>query len=278
MSVPRPEYPRPQLLRREWSCLNGVWELAYDERDVGLRDGWEGGRTFDRRVVVPFPLESERSGVADPSPPPVVWVRRRFEVPEAWRGGRVALRIGACDQEARVFVNGRDVGGGRGGQAPVACEVGHALRAGGNEVVVRIHDPATWTRPRGKQAAGALRTPVDYDPVTGIWQSVWLEPLPPVSIDAVWTRFRHEDGALAVHVALSEPFEGTLEVVLRDGERELARARRETMGRPESRVPLQAPRARRWSPEDPHLHALEVVLLEGERLLDRVTSQVGLRE
>ncbi len=105
--VPRPEYPRPALAREAWLNLNGPWELALDDGDRGLRDGWERGRAFDRRIVVPFPLEAELSGVGDRTPHPVVWYRRQVELAPDVAGRRLALRIGACDFATRVFVNGR---------------------------------------------------------------------------------------------------------------------------------------------------------------------------
>jgi beta-galactosidase/beta-glucuronidase len=276
--IPRPEYPRPALVRARWQSLNGRWELGYDPGDRGLRDGWQSGRRFERSVVVPFPLESALSGVVDPEPPPVVWYRRHFQVPHAWLEERTVLHVGACDYEAQLFVNGRGVGSHRGGYAPIACEVGHALHSGENEVVLRVSDPPTWSRPRGKQWAGAVRTPVDYDTVTGIWQSVWLEPLPPVSIAELWTRFALETGELAVHVALSEPVDAELEAVLRDGEREVARARGATFGRIEARLRLPVPSPALWSPASPHLYELHVRLLEGGRESDRAQQWVGLRE
>jgi len=275
---PRPEYPRPQLVRPRWRNLNGPWEWAPDPAERGLRDGWEQGRPFERRVVVPFPPEAPLSGVGDPDPPPVSWYRRVIDLPREEVGGRVVLRVGACDFETAAFVNGRGVGGHRGGYAPCAFEVGHALRPGPNEIVLRVADPPTWTRPRGKQAAGAFRTPVDYDPASGIWQTVWLEPLPAVSLDEVWTRFDRARGELAVHAVLSEPMDAELEAVLRLGDRELARGRRGTLGRREAVVRLAVPAARLWSPDDPVLHDLEVRLADGEVELDRVTSPVGLRE
>jgi len=275
---PRPEYPRPQLVREAWQNLNGPWELAFDDEDRGLAEGWESGRAFAGRVQVPFPIESELSGVAERTPRPRLWMRRRVELPAAWRGGRVALRVGACDHEARVFCNGREVGRHRGGYAPFACELGHALRPGVNELVMRVEDADTWTQPRGKQATAALRTPVDYDRVTGVWQTVWLEPLPALSIDDVWTRFDRSGGELAVYVALSQPAGATVRAELRDGDVPVAAEERPTGGRPEIRLPLRVPAPRLWSPDDPHLYTLVVELREGGRALDRVRHPVGLRE
>jgi beta-galactosidase/beta-glucuronidase len=267
--VLRPEYPRPLLVRPRWRNLNGEWELGFDEADRGLRDGWEGGRAFEGRVQVPFPVRKA---------PPVVWYRRDFELSGDELAPRVALRIGACDYETRVFLNGQQIGEHRGGYTPIACEAAHALRAGRNELVLRVEDRDTWSQPRGKQEAGAFRTPVDYDASIGVWQTVWLEPLPEVSIEEVWTRWSRAEAELAVHVAFSRPFEGDVEVVLGQAGQVVARERGSALGRPEKRIPMRVPLPRVWSPADPHLYELELVLHAGGREVDRAASYCGLRE
>jgi hypothetical protein len=276
--VPRPEYPRPALAREAWLNLNGPWELALDDGDRGLRDGWERGRAFDRRIVVPFPLEAELSGVGDRTPHPVVWYRREVELAPDVAGRRLALRIGACDFATRVFVNGREVGAARGGYAPIACEIAHAVRAGRNEIVLRVEDRDTWSQPRGKQIAGAFPTGVDYDRVTGVWQTVWLEPLPELAIEDVWTIWTPAPGELAVHVAFDGLFDGEVRAALFDAGREVAHADGAGWGRPEARLALRVPGARAWSPAHPHLYELRVELAAGGRTLDAVRCPVGLRE
>ncbi|MDJ0864547.1 MAG: glycoside hydrolase family 2 TIM barrel-domain containing protein [Myxococcota bacterium] len=277
-AVPRPEYPRPQLVRPDWTNLNGTWQLGDDPDDRGLAEGWERGRPLERRVVVPYPLESELSGAADREPAPVVWYRRELDWDPAGAGARTMLRIGASDYETQVFVNGRQVGAHRGGYDPIACAVGPALRPGRNEMVLRVADPPTWTRPRGKQAAGAARTPVDYDAVTGVWQTVWLEPLPEVSCDEVWTQWQGARAELRVNVSFSEPWPGALECALARDDEVVARERREALGRLEASLVLAVPTPRAWSPDDPFLYELRVRLLDGEREVDAVTQPVGLRE
>ncbi|MFQ5699806.1 MAG: glycoside hydrolase family 2 TIM barrel-domain containing protein [Myxococcota bacterium] len=281
---PRPEYPRPLLVRPGWSNLNGSWELGFDPSDRGLREGWERGRPFEGRIQVPYPIGSELSGCRAPEDPlPVVWYRRRFRHAPTGRGARGAaartlLRIGACDFATRVFVNGQQVGAHRGGYSPIACEVGHVLRPGENEVVLRVEDPATWSQPRGKQAAGAARSPVDYDAITGVWQTVWLEDLPEVSIDEIYTCWSRASGELAVHGVFSELWDGEVEVALYDHTREVARATGSGFGRREVRVVLRPPGPREWSPEDPHLYALRVELRRGAETMDLASSYTGLRE
>ncbi len=281
--VPRSEYPRPELRRERWRCLNGAWELEVDDDDRGLAEGWHTGRSFSRRIVVPYPLEAELSGAGDRGPHPVVWYRRSVVIEDGFAPERLVLRIGACDHSARLFVNGREVGSHRGGYSPIAADVGHCLRPGQNELVVRVEDRETWAQPRGKQIVGAGGTGIDYDGVTGIWQSAWLEPLPALSIESVWCRSSLADEELAVHVEFGAAgsaalFDGDVEVLLLDGAREVARASAPGLGRPEVRVALRVPAPRLWSPDAPHLYDLRVRLLRDGRCIDEVGCDAGLRE
>jgi len=279
----RSEYPRPALRRPRWLCLNGPWELELDDADEGLAAGWHTGRGFSRRIVVPYPIEAELSGVGDRSPHAVIWYRRHFALPDGFAAERLVLRIGACDRAARVFVNGREAGAHRGGYAPIAVDVAHLLRPGENEVVIRAEDRATWALPRGKQIAGAGGTGIDYDGVTGIWQSVWLEPLPKLSIESAWTRYAVGSRELAIAVEFGAArdaaiFDGEVEAALFDGEREVARGGAAGLGRPEARIVLTVADPRLWSPDDPHLYRLVVRLVREGLVLDEAESDVGLRE
>ncbi len=281
--IPRGEYPRPELRRPRWLCLNGLWELELDDADRGLAAGWHTGRAFSRRIVVPYPLESELSGIGDLTPHPIVWYRRCFTLPEAFLAERLVLRIGACDHAARVFVNGREVGTHRGGYTPFGFDVAHCLRLGENEIVIRVEDRETWAQPRGKQIIGAGGTGIDYDAVTGIWQSVWLEPLPQLCVESVWSRYSLERRELAVQVEFGAAqdvalFGGEVEATLFDGEVEIMRGSAPGFGRPEARVVLAVPAPRHWSPDDPHLYRLVVRLLCEERVVDAVECDLGLRE
>lgn len=281
--LPRGEYPRPSLRRPRWLCLNGPWEFEIDDDDVGLAAGWHTERAFTRRIIVPYPAEAELSGIADRSPHGVVWYRRCFTLPAGFEGARVVLRIGACDRATRAFVNGREVGAHRGGYAPISLDVAHCLRAGENELVIRAEDRATWALPRGKQIVGAGSTGIDYDGVTGIWQSVWLEPLPQISIESVWTRYAAASRELAVHIDFGAArdvalFDGEVEAVLLDGTREVARGNAPGFGRPEARIVLRIADARLWSPDDPHLYRLVVRLRSGGHAVDEANCDTGLRE
>src|SRR5947209_8340685 len=145
----RPEYPRPQMVRREWLNLNGLWQFAFDDQDMGRQSGWSAGKALPMRILVPFTFEAGLSGIGRGGEVHEhVWYRRTFTVPLAWRhgpfrGGRVLLHFDAVDWQSTVWVNGRELGAHRGGYSPFTVDVTDALRTRGpQEVVVSVYDPA----------------------------------------------------------------------------------------------------------------------------------------
>src|ERR1035441_826322 len=166
-----PEYPRPQMVRQDWLNLNGLWDFAITSKDAKRA-------TFQTQILVPFPVESALSGVMRPvSENERIWYRRTFEVPMKWLGRRVLLHFGAVDFEATVWVNGQEIGQHRGGYDAFSFDITDALKQyGANELLVTAWDPTdAGTQPRGKQ----VRKPnsIWYTPTSGIWQTVWLEPV-----------------------------------------------------------------------------------------------------
>ena len=251
---PRPQYPRPQLVRSRWKSLNGRWALASGER-----------------ILVPFPPEAPLSGIGDPRPRERLRYRRTFTVPAAWRGSRVRLNFGAVDHDASVYVNGRFVGRHRGGYTPFGFDVTGALRRGPDarqSVVVDVRDPAGLDadQPLGKQLAKGR---IFYTRTTGIWQSVWLEPVRPGFVSQL--RLRSTLGSLAVDVSGAADAI-SVAVRSRGSRRVLAYGR--TRGRS---LRLAVPGARPWSPESPVLYDVAVRAFRGGRVVDRVRSYTAFR-
>ncbi len=249
-----------------------------DVRNEGMEAGWfDSGLPDPWQITVPYPVESEASGIHEIEPASVVWYEREVDLPPEWQG-RVALRIGACDHWTRAFVNGQEVGQHRGGYAPFAFEIQHALKPGSNRITLRVQDSLSWTQPRGKQA-GTTRWPIDYDSVTGIWQTVWLEPLPAVSIESTATRFSHATGELVYSVCFSAQVEGQVTVeISREGET-VASASAETSLRSEVRLPFTIENGDLWSPDAPNLYDVNITLTDNESGgKDHVTSYLGLRD
>jgi beta-galactosidase/beta-glucuronidase len=252
---PRLEYPRPDLRRAEWQSLNGEWEFGAGARPA-----------FDRKIVVPFCPESELSGIGARAGD-VVWYRRRFDAPKA---ERLLLRFGAVDYRATVWVNDVEVARHEGGHTPFSADVTGALQPGGNVVVVRAEDPlADKTVPRGKQFWTESPEGIFYTPTTGIWQPVWLEPVPARHIDRLHLRPDLAGGAVDFEVGGV----GEAEVVaLFDGQVVGAWSGAAGPGR------LQLDRVVAWHPESPRLYDLEARLLDDEgKVADRVESYFGLR-
>ena len=243
-----------------------------------MQAGWfRSGLSDARDITVPFPVESEASGINDVEPADVVWYARTFEVPNDWRE-RVVLRIGACDHWTRVFINGQEVGQHRGGYAPFAFDIAHALEPGQNRVVIRVQDSLSWTQPRGKQA-GTTRWPIDYDSVTGIWQTVWLEPLPDVSIESTACRFSQASSEVNYTVCFSGQIDGILTAEISRGGRPVAHATTETGLRSEGRLTFSIEDPQLWSPEAPHLYDVKLTLRNHRSdQRDEVTSYLALRE
>ena len=276
--VPRPEYPRPQFVRREWLNLNGDWEFAFDDADQGMQNGWQDGRALDRRIVVPFPYQSELSGINDKGVHEVVWYARSFDFRPEWRGQDLLLHFGAVDYRTTVWVNGQEVGHNQGGHIPFWFDIAPYVRDGENRLTLRVEDRQDPEQPRGKQAVSGVPNEIFYYCSTGIWQTVWLEPAPPMRIQEIKiTPFAEKDSfELSIYLhAPSGPWRLEADL-LEGGEVVVARAE-EKITAAAGRLTLNVPYAKHWSPESPFLYDLVVRLFDGDQLLDEVESYAGLR-
>jgi len=250
--LPRPEYPRPSFRRRDWVNLNGEW-------DFGAGDS----RNFDRRIVVPFGPQSELSGLGVRVPGDVLWYRRRFDAPDS---ARLLLHFGAVDYRATVWVNDEEVATHEGGHTPFSADVSRFAGRPDNVVVVRAEDPfADLTIPRGKQYWKETSEEIFYTPTSGIWQTVWLEPMPERSIGNLVLRPNLDAAAVDIEVVADG---GVDAVVTLQGE-----AVGRWHGSDKGRIALD--RVMPWSPEAPHLYEVDVSMLDGT---DRVVTYFGLRK
>ena len=179
MEIPRPEYPRPQFARSDWLCLNGEWQFEVDSGDSGYDRGLHASEDdLRQRITVPFCPESPLSGIGDPDFMPAVWYRRRVTIPAAWAGRRVLLHFQAVDYDATVWVNGLEVYRHRGGFTPFTVDLHGVVAPGETAIfVVRARDDNRPSQPRGKQSTKYANYSVFYTRTTGIWQTVWLEPV-----------------------------------------------------------------------------------------------------
>lgn len=280
-ALPRPEYPRPQFRRDRWLNLNGYWDFEIDRGDSGLERGLVD-RPLAHRILVPFAPESAMSGIGDPDFLHAVWYRRTIRVPEEWAGDRVVLHFGAVDHDATVWVGGVEVGRHRGGFASFALDVTeHAPPGSTVPVVLRARDEPTRPQARGKQSRTFAPIGADYGRTTGIWQTVWLEPVPPAAL----RRPRITPNLAAAAFELELPLTGgpagaTVLVVASDDAGEAARLqlRADLDLTPRGSLALPEGRVREWSPDDPFLYDLRFELRDADgRLLDALDSYAGLR-
>ncbi|MDX6613897.1 MAG: hypothetical protein QOD75_3083 [Blastocatellia bacterium] len=275
--VPRPEYPRPQFARSFWFNLNGEWEFAFDDADEGLQLGWQDGRELPRRINVPFAYQTERSGINDKSVHELVWYSRTFEFPEQFYRRDLLLNFGAVDYACTVWVNGQEVGHNRGGHVPFQFDIAPYVKPGPNRLTVRVEDRQDSDQPRGKQSHTGVPREIDYYCTTGIWQTVWLEPVPSIRIEEIQLITHAKRNIVELTVFLHAPSAAwRIEAeVLEDG-------KRVTFGEDHTavatgRLALTIPYAKLWSPEHPHLYDLQIRLYDGDKLLDEVGSYVGMR-
>lgn len=283
MEVPRPEYPRPQFVRADWLCLNGEWQFEIDGGDSGYDRGLHSGnQDLRQRIVVPFCPESSLSGIGNVDFMPAVWYRRTVTIPEGWAGRRVLLHFQAVDYDATVWVNGHEVGRHRGGFTPFTCALDSIVGPGETAViVVRARDDNRPAQPRGKQSTKYENYSVFYTRTTGIWQTVWMEPVAECHLRRPRITPDLANGLFRLEQPISQNRPGLqLRATLRDADGIVSTGmvRADLDFAPRLDLPIPAARRRLWSPRDPYLYDLAIELVDGDgQVDDRLDSYVGLR-
>jgi beta-galactosidase/beta-glucuronidase len=266
-----PEYPRPQMKREEWENLNGMWEYAIRAAEENAPEMYEG------HILVPFPVESALSGVKKPvGKDNRLWYRRSFKVPKEWAKKRIHLHFEGVDWETTVWINGHQMGTHRGGYDPFTFDITDALKKRGKqEIILSVWDPINeGTQPRGKQVSEPRG--IWYTSVTGIWRTVWMEPVERSHIESL--RIIPDIDTGEVHVTVHCPDNALgypVELVVSGEESTEIKAK----GKAGQHITITLQNPRLWTPEFPILYDLKVFLKDSQdREIDRVESYFGMRK
>jgi beta-galactosidase/beta-glucuronidase len=265
------EYPRPQMVRKQWLNLNGLWDYAITDSNKGSPGSYDG------QILVPFAVESALSGVTKRiSENNLLWYRRSFEIPANWREKNILLHFGAVDWEANVYVNGIKVGSHQGGYSPFSFNISETLNESGTqELIVSVWDPTSnGTQPRGKQVVKPQG--IWYTPVSGIWQTVWLEPVARQSIASLRITPDVDNGQLRIkaiakmneiegYKVVFEAYDGTLKVAAAESEMNTV-----------TNLKIKNPKL--WSTDDPFLYDLKVTLKRKGKTIDEIESYFAMRK
>ena len=262
-----PEYPRPIMERQQWLNLNGLWDYAITKKDAPLP------KTFDGKILVPFAIESSLSGVgktvkADQS----LWYERKFQIPEDWKGKNVLLNFGAVDWKAEVFVNGNKIGEHTGGYTPFSFNITKNLKDGENSLAVRVWDSTGNGLPRGKQIENPRG--IFYTSVSGIWQTVWLEPVSASHISGLKITPDLDSSSFDIKVD-SDDKSATATIKVLDNGKVVAQTT--AAANKTANIPVKNPKL--WWPNSPFLYDLEITLSnKGGEQVDSVKSYAAMRK
>lgn len=282
MSIPRPEYPRPQLKRDTWLNLNGLWTCDLDLGRSGQDEGRElyQSKGFKQKIVVPFCPESELSGVGHKDFIAQIWYHRRIEIPAAWSEQSVILHIGAADYETEVYIDGKSIGLHHGGSVAFSFDLSEHVEPGESyDLIIRCADNVRdFKQPSGKQCMQSKSYNCFYTRVTGIWQTVWLEAVSPIGIRHLIIQPNLDNQCFSVTPEFMSEAQGRqLKIEIMDEGSIIAS--HQAHANTGCAIVLHVPDAQAWSPGNPKLYDIKCTVYNAEgATIDEVTAYTGLRK
>jgi hypothetical protein len=267
-SKPWLNYPRPDMARKNWVSLNGLWEYAITAKGT-KPEKWDGN------ILVPYPVESALSGVKKRvSENQNLWYKRTFKVPAIWSKKHILLNFEACDWETNLWVDGKEAGTHRGGYDPFSFDITEALGDQTlHELIVCVWDPTDkGTQPRGKQVSSPGS--IWYTPTTGIWQTVWIEPVNESYISSFRIVTNADNGTVAIKTDVTNPRSNSISYTLKKDGKKIASAN--GAAGTETVIKIENPVV--WTPENPFLYDLLIELKDGNKIIDKVSSYIGIRK
>ena len=278
--TPRPEYPRPQFERAEWKNLNGTWTYSFDFGRTGSEKDWQNSKGFDGKITVPFCPESQLSGVGYTDFINTLWYQRTIEVPADWAGKNILLHFGAVDYKATVYVDGNRVGIHYGMGSSFEMDITKFVQAGKSaNLVLRVDDDLRdGKQPGGKQSLALKSRGCLYTRTTGIWQTVWLEPVDPQALKTVVATPDIDQQQLVVRPEFYQEGNGNLfSVQVLDGKKVVSKATITATNGSIAVLPIKKPKL--WSPETPNLYDVVYKVTDKDgKVIDEVKSYVGMRK
>ncbi|RFM27210.1 beta-galactosidase [Deminuibacter soli] len=267
-TIPLNEYPRPQLVRGNWTNLNGLWDYTIQPKNKGIPDSWKG------KIMVPFPVESVLSGVQQKvGPDSLLWYRRTFRIQQNLAGKKVLLHIGAADYEATVLVNGKPVATHKGGYTAFSADITASLKGGNEELLISVWDPTD----HGEQARGKQVTHpggIYYTSVTGIWQTVWFEVVPETYLQSWKTTTDIDQSVVTIRPRVTNAQNNdsvTAAVFFKKKQVAVATVAANEILR------LAIPGAQLWSPDKPVLYDVQLAIKRGGKTVDKADGYFGMR-
>lgn len=277
-SIPRPEYPRPEMEREHWQNLNGWWDFAFDFSNTGEERGFPMGKNFDRKILVPFAPESKLSGIGFLDFMNAIWYKRMITVPESWRGKRILLHFEAVDYKTSVWINGKKIGEHEGGYTPFSFDITDFLKQGENLLILKAYDERrSGLQPSGKQSNRFDSYGCLYRRTTGIWQTVWMEPIHEVFIQKYRVLSDIDNGEINILVYMNKvPEHGDLCMTVTYKGKKIFHCCKKAGKTVFFNGKIKKPEL--WEVNHPELYDLEISYIKRKNILDRIKGYFGLRK